>query len=174
MRSRHPRRVTKLVEYPPDVQEYGDTVPGNPNDLEFGPRQRIRISLDQVNLIRQALAIGEGKLPKLPPGSPGDPKMCVIANALSNGWEAIVGPDELNLRHPTEGIDWEAIKDTLEAYEFQVSLSHPGRKNRPLKSRTIVIRTPAAMAQLINLFDEGKLPSLLDAKGRKMLRDGEL
>lgn len=53
--------------------------------------------LEQVNRIRTALMIGEGKLDKLPKGEPGEFRHCVLAVALSNGWQTGVSDGELHL-----------------------------------------------------------------------------
>lgn len=159
-------KIRQLVEYHPLFSSESEP------RIEYGPRQLFKIVLEQVNLVRTALAIGEGKLPKLPPGVPGDAQHCVIAAALSNGWKPCVADDEIMLEHPTKGIDWDAIKATLEAYGFQdVELGITGRPSRPKKTRTITFRTPAAMAQLIFEFDKGELPSLLTPQGRKIVAE---
>jgi hypothetical protein len=162
-------KVKRIVEYHP-ANEFG--VIEEENRITYGPRQLFRVVLEQVNIVRTALAIGEGKLPKLPQGIPGDPQHCVLAAALSNGWVPNVGEEEITLRHPTEGIDWSALKDALESYGFQgVLLGSAGRPSRPLKNRSISFDTPAAMSQLIRSFDEGDLPFLLSAKGRKIVAE---
>lgn len=69
-------------------------------DAEMRPRLLLPIVLDEANRIRLALAIGEGLLPELPQGVPGNGELCVLARALSNGWDASVDDDEVCLTHP--------------------------------------------------------------------------
>lgn len=58
--------------------------------MEKKPPVNFNILLEQVNRIRMALAIGEGKITELPKGIIGHPQQCVLARALSNGWTAHV------------------------------------------------------------------------------------
>jgi hypothetical protein len=58
--------------------------------------------LMEVNEIRLALAIGEGKLPELPKSIRANPEQCVLARALSNGWSASITRDQMTLFHPAE------------------------------------------------------------------------
>jgi hypothetical protein len=59
----------------------------------------IGIALEDANSIRRALAIGEGILPELPKGIPGNEQMCVLAKALSNGWAPFVDAEEASVYH---------------------------------------------------------------------------
>lgn len=56
-------------------------------------------ALDDVNFIRLALVIGEGKLETFPAGKDGDPLLCVLARALSNGWQAFADYDAIQIGH---------------------------------------------------------------------------
>jgi hypothetical protein len=74
--------------------------------------------LQDVNFIRTALLMGEGKLETLPAGDPNDPEHCVLANALSNGWSPYVDGD-LVLAHSAgevlENMNWERTLTKLNA-----------------------------------------------------------
>lgn len=113
----------------------------------------IRQSLEQANMIRIALAIGEGKLDALPKGKPGDPAQCVIAKALSNGWEACVDNDQIELSH-----DGEETVDLIAAAEALTSLGFEEVKGF---GGSISFNTTTAMHEVISLFDDGKLPDLI-------------
>jgi hypothetical protein len=133
-------------------------------------------ALEKVNEIRIALAIGEGKLPELPKGQPGEAEHCVIAKALSNGWVPSVNEDEITLRHPwDENFNWEAAVEALIAMgikpldydnmdwgqevvpkQFLASTIRKGRKI------VIVFQTPIVLAELISRFDREELPQLIE------------
>jgi hypothetical protein len=125
-------------------------------DRHYGPRQVVRYALEQVNLVRAALAIGEGKLEKLPPGIPGHPEFCVLARALSNGWVPCVS-GRVRLKHRREeGINIHAAKEALISFGFK-HVKCRVNKN----SVSIEFSPPEAMEQLISRFDDESLHSLI-------------
>lgn len=113
-----------------------------------------KIALEQVNFIREAMAIGEGKLPKLPRGISGDPKHCVLARALSNGWVATASPNRVKLYHGDGGVevDFKVIAETLKQRGF--------RKVNYNSRGEVSFQPPQAMTQLMDMFDNNMLPSL--------------
>lgn len=122
---------------------------------ELTNRGLVSRALKQVNDIRIALAIGEGKIPRLPKGVPSDSKQCVLARALSNGWTATVA-GVVTLKHPKEGVDWTATRDTLELLGFQhVKLTHNRRYN------VLTFQLTDEMDELISRFDTRRMPHLI-------------
>lgn len=132
------------------------------------------IILNDVNKIRLAVGIGEGKLKELPEGIPEDAEQCVLANALSNGWEAEVD-SAIRLKHidhfeteEDELIIWERTVNALNKRGFNAFLednSYHDDCNAMNcwcnEDRAIVINTTPLMRTLITEFDRGLLPSLI-------------
>jgi hypothetical protein len=88
-------------------------------DLPAEDRIRIHRVLEKVNSIRAGLAYGEGLLKELPKGIVGDEKHCVLAIALSNGWQADVNAEEVILKHEGDNeIDWNAAVEKLKTSGF--------------------------------------------------------
>lgn len=121
--------------------------------------------LEQVNKIRMALAIGEKKLDRLPKAIKGDSRQCVLARALSNGWEADIGGDaSMELIHDVEGIDWDAALEAMHNLGFgSARIDHrPGnkRRGRPAKIAIHFTATPE-MDELIDRFDSGLMQHLV-------------
>lgn len=114
-------------------------------------------ALDQVNAIRIALAIGEGKIPALPQGVPGNADHCVIAKALSNGWKAYVDNNSIELIH--------SIDSTIEKAKIRNALAESGFIILAMYSDDneiyIVIKTTTALDLMIRAFDEQLLPELI-------------
>lgn len=114
--------------------------------------------LEQVNQIRQALAIGEGKLPELPKGVPGNSSQCVLARALSNGWKARVEP--LDIRLSYDGLEEEGYKKATAALVhlgFDARY-YGGNDDDP---RELVIYSTTEMRKLVEDFDEELIPELI-------------
>lgn len=106
--------------------------------------------LDQVNRVRIALAIGEGKLEALPPGRVGHAEQCVLARALSNGWQVEVS-NEIAFQHPTADLD-SAVGALRSAGFDAVHLIH---------SNVISMKLTKTMSNFINRFDEEQFPDLI-------------
>jgi hypothetical protein len=138
--------------YDGEIDEFADSTPWS-----------LGIVLDQINDIRAAMLIGEGKLDALPQAAPGSPEMCVLARALSNGWVASV-TDRISLLHDP-GIEsgllgkmadglraagFTVIDATSEVYAYQDgTFSY------------IDIDLTEEMNSLISDFDEYLLPDLI-------------
>ena len=138
------------------------------------------VILEDVNKIRIALGIGEGKLPELPAGIKGDPRMCVLAKALSNGWEIEV-ESELRFTHPeyfSKPFDWMKAVDALNDMGFNAHYDSgecevdcycgdsccSGTEMVQEGDEQITIALTSQMDDLIRDFDKGYLPFLvLDA-----------
>jgi len=133
--------------------------------------------LEDVNKIRVALGIGQGNLPELPKGIKGEPEMCVLAKALSNGWNVEVDGG-ITLTHPDafdKPFDWEkAVKVLTDLgfdatydsgiYEFDCSCGSSccsGTYEEYESEPEIVIELTPGMNTLIQDFDKGNLPFLV-------------
>ena len=117
--------------------------------------------LEQVNEIRQALAIGEGKLPELPKGVPGFPEQCVLARALSNGWKAAVTGPVVYFRNPKLSIkELEKAGETLTQLGWTV-LDIERNKNEPEYGPELPVRCTPEMRQLVSDFDSKRLPQFI-------------
>lgn len=116
--------------------------------------------MDDVNFVRETLAIGDGTIPKLPKGRPGDAQRCVLAVALSNGWKASVDGEEILLRRPLDTgdkFDYSGVKEKLSKRFRSV------RANRDDYDHYHVVAfgTPPHMHKLIAQFDAYLLPELI-------------
>jgi hypothetical protein len=113
----------------------------------------LNLLLNQINSIREALAIGEGKLDELPKGEPGAAHHCVIAKALSNGWEAEVS-DYIVLLHENrdDAIDFKALAKALRKRGFKVE---------DVGWDFIKISPTKTMDNFIERFDSGDFPNLI-------------
>ena len=124
------------------------------------------IILNDVNKIRLALGIGEGKLPELPKGIRQSESQCVLARALSNGWEVRVD-DQITLSHPSQltNFDWEKAASTLENLGFDCHFVDDSYYDdfyeETVEDKWIVIETTDQMKILIEDFDKGLLPDLV-------------
>jgi hypothetical protein len=124
------------------------------------------IVLNDVNKIRLAVGIGEGKLPELPKGIKGDPQQCVLARALSNGWHVEVD-SSIYLSHPTafeNSFDWQKAEKVLNELGFE-AYWEDGRYESldgwvEDESQLVIELTPQ-MEQLVADFDSGLIPSLV-------------
>lgn len=150
------------------------------------PKIICEFALADVNDIRTALAIGEGKLEALPPGMRSNPQNCVLARALSNGWRSFIGVGESNLYHPVEGMSEEKIQSAFsslkqmdfsgELSKIKVSFPSEGSSDESpviwdeadgfdeddfTECWHIEITHTPAMERLVNLFDDNKIPELL-------------
>lgn len=117
------------------------------------------ILLEQVNRIRLALAVGEGKLEQLPKGRKGDPHMCVLARALSNGWKAgwkaDVSNDEIclcNYHLSSEGLDRSVEALCNVGFKAKIDKRHPCK---------IVFPPTKTMVNFIFRFDQGDFEDLI-------------
>lgn len=120
--------------------------------------------LDQVNSVRVALGIGEGKLEEFPKGDPGDATMCVLARALSNGWEPEVDNSYIFLSHwPANEINFKKIATALRRRGFEeVALTDYGSVTEDSEyANGIRFKTPQLWAKLITEFDTERIPWLV-------------
>ena len=115
--------------------------------------QLVADSLEVVNAVRLALAIGEGKLPALPRGVLRDPEQCVLARALSNGWSAMINCGVIALRNANADAD--AAADALRTLGFQVC---------DVYEDVVEVMLPQVLAALVTEFDFEKLPELILGK----------
>lgn len=124
------------------------------------PPVDFKILLDQVNRIRMALAIGEGKLEELPKGIIAESDQCVLARALSNGWQANVTAACIELTHSN-------INGAIDMEKVAVSLKTLGFKGAVTKYQGGVEFEPSlTMRNFIVRFDKGDFPWLiLDSEG---------
>ena len=128
------------------------------------------ILLDQVNRIRTAMLIGEGKLTELPQGEMGQSDRCVIARALSNGWCPSVDEETIYLNHDftdeiTEEITEDNIKSMCSAlrasgfthvnYEYDAPGTYYGGNIQ------INFTPTTTMGNFIERFDNGEFPHLI-------------
>lgn len=127
------------------------------------------VVLDQVNMIRMAVGIGEGKLPELPKGVRGNSDYCVLARALSNGWRAEVGTGRTTIVHKggIEGIDIPLILRTLRDQGFEAfSKAEQFYDNTTRMYGQILtgieIKNTMAMRSLVRQFDSGYFPGLFE------------
>ena len=134
------------------------------------------VVLNDVNKIRLAVGIGEGKLPELPKGIKGDPRQCVLAKALSNGWNVEVDGN-ICLRHTDDFVkpfNWERATDTLRELGFRTELYYDGEEfddyvvdfhdeSDQLYDDLfeIMITCTPEMENLIHEFDDGLIPHLV-------------
>lgn len=142
----------------------------------------IGIVLTDVNDIRTALAIGEGKLEELPKGVRSNPEDCVLARALSNGWVSWVGGEHTKLYHPVDGtiteeqinlaadtlrqmgFDQVYVPDPINGYEAEVeSLSNQHEHDEEDQNMywEIRFRNTIPMQRLISWFDNGDMPDFI-------------
>jgi hypothetical protein len=134
---------------------------------DWNPHKLLPYVLDDINLIRQAVGIGEGKLPELPKGVRSKDEQCVLARALSNGWRATVGVHWTELRHgdgiftDEEGIDMEKIVESLQGLGFK-AFNRSYSRGELLLERWIELSNTWAMQKLVNLFDDGHFPELFE------------
>jgi hypothetical protein len=168
------------VVYRKSTQEYKDFVEKSKdpvNDL-------LAIALEDANAIRHALAIGEGKLEKLPKGITGNESQCVLARALSNGWYPFVESDDSTVFHVLDTkVTEQSLADATEALvhlgfksNYFIETAHnsiiPSNMESELEIDTddensevligrINIANTVAMAKLIDLFDQKLLPDLI-------------
>jgi len=117
------------------------------------------ILLDQVNKIRGALAIGEGKLEQLPKGIQLDFSQCVLARALSNGWRAEVTGSEIQIYHENkEGlIDFKECFTALKRFGFKNVEYFKTRHG----SGWVKLEPTKTMENFIVRFDSGHFPDLI-------------
>ncbi len=132
------------------------------------PRLVIPLALSDANEIRRALAIGEGKLEKLPTAVLGNSEDCVLARALSNGWKAAVTSSETTIAHSPRGITLAQVKLAVEALNdlgfigvtyspsYEISIDQEG-----FDSYYISIPHTWAMEQFVNWYDRGAFPELV-------------
>lgn len=125
--------------------------------MDYEPKMfpvNFKLLLDQVNKIRLALAIGEGKLEKLPPGKMHELTQCVLARALSNGWVAEVDPERIRFSIPGKEfeIDWEEIGRSLSRLGFTCKVD-------PFNE--IDLTCTKTMKNFIYRFDEEQFPELI-------------
>lgn len=134
-----------------------------------------QIVLGDANAIRHALAIGEGLLPELPKGKIGDNRLCVLARALSNGWEPDVDPTCTTLKHDWDTMSYSQIRlaaDQLSEFGFKGVHLAPDKDPGELTFDEIDEEYPEhcwilsfdntyAMELLIDLFDNKKIPELI-------------
>ena len=134
------------------------------------------VVLNDVNKIRLAVGIGEGKLPELPKGIKGDPQQCVLARALSNGWDVEVD-NVISLRHGKtfeKPFDWTKTNKTLNDLGFKSNLYYDGEEYDDYLNMygeddeamyddlyEIAIPLTPEMSTLISEFDEGLIPQLV-------------
>lgn len=114
-------------------------------------------ALEEVNKIRMALAIGEGKIEALPKGKPERPDQCVLARALSNGWEAAVYPLEavyLTNNDESYDVDFDKCAESLKQLGFKSVYFW-------LNSRQVEFAPTSAMNALAIAFDKKLLPDLI-------------
>lgn len=124
------------------------------------PPVNFKILLDQVNNIRMALAIGEGKLEELPRGFPKHDEQCVLARALSNGWKAAVS-DTIKLSNTKITREQhDACVKALKSLGFRVVDECHARNGR-LRIQLIAIEPSRTMANFIERFDDGDFPDLI-------------
>lgn len=124
--------------------------------------------LDQVNKIRMALAIGEGKLQELPKGKQSSSVQCVLARALSNGWKARVS-SHIQITHSLplpENVNLEKVAQTLRGYGFKgveiIDGSCYTRFSRHFrKPAGVSFRATPTMDNFIDRFDNGDFPHLI-------------
>lgn len=117
-------------------------------------------ALEEVNAIRVACLIGEGKLESLPPGIRQDPKMCVLARALSNGWDSTIEGEGMTITYIGENSEQISTRlpqmvETLEQLGFTVS-DYDAYPPAP----TITIKNTWVTETFIQLFDQGYYPEL--------------
>jgi hypothetical protein len=137
---------------------------------EEDPRLVLPFALADANDIRRALAIGEGKLDELPVAILGNSEDCVLARALSNGWDATVSSSDTSLSHPLEGMTLDKIRlavQTLGQLGFiNVTYSpsyeiDPGVPDAFYARYWIYIPHTWAMTELVNWYDRGAYPELV-------------
>ena len=169
------RRIKKLL-------------PGYEPELEASEFSKL---LEQVNSVRIALGIGEGKLQELPPAVVGDPNQCVLARALSVDWDAHVENEIVTLtwRGKPEEVDWKGVQSalrrrqfkdvsifsrddySLEEHEEEIRAEKEWAKTQGIQPelwdfhpRKIVFETTPLMQRFISAFDEGQFPWLILGK----------
>jgi hypothetical protein len=118
--------------------------------------------LSDVNSIRLAIGIGEGKLKTLPKGIPGDASQCVLAKALSNGWQPEVD-DRITLEHEDLAeFDLSAMLATLKSEGLNAYIEYEyDDYDSEEYPRAVVIDLTENMQRLIKEFDDELLPSLI-------------
>jgi hypothetical protein len=129
--------------------------------FQISNRTLIHRVLEQVNDVRRALAIGEGKLARLPKAIPGDPHQCVLARALSNGWVTRVSDYNFTLTHDVDGIDWPAIQEALLSLGFPLVKIGREVTRREVKSRKLTVSHTPEFAELVERFDSALIPHLI-------------
>lgn len=119
--------------------------------------------LEMANEIRLALAIGEGKLEELPQGVRSEGDQCVLAKALSNGWQATVGYDTITLKHADDGtVDFNKSVATLEQLGYRSVTQNQAEYYGQGPQRVIQFDTPIFIyTGFLTAFDEGQLPDLI-------------
>ena len=110
--------------------------------------------LAEVNDIRLAMAIGEGKLEALPKGVIEDTHQCVLARALSNGWTAVVDGVGITLHlepDPDVPADIGAVVITLSQLGYDARAQY----------RSVFIAHTKCTGRLVEWFDQGFFPDLI-------------
>jgi hypothetical protein len=129
------------------------------------PKLVLPIALADANEIRRALAIGEGKLEKLPVATIGANDDCVLARALSNGWSATVSSGETTIGHLADDITFVQVKlalQTLKQLGFVgVYMSPDCEVTEPGWFYYIVIPHTWAMQEFVTWYDKGAFPELV-------------
>jgi len=125
--------------------------------------------LEDVNTIRLAVGIGEGKIPRLPAGIPGDSQQCVLARALSNGWEPDVDGSFITLKNfdyeTLDNFDFEEAVGVLKSKGLDASYDveeYEEDDGSIFKEEGYInIKCTPLMSKLITEFDDKHLPSLI-------------
>ena len=128
--------------------------------------------LEDVNKIRRALAVGEGKLvllSELPRGVPRDGQECVLARALSGAWSCEADTDGLvfYIGAFTFGaftLNIERVSEALIEAGFTVDSwsCYCGKcAGASCGGGEIYMITPNHFADFIEAFDAGRLPKLI-------------
>lgn len=140
----------------------------------------VPFALADANDIRTALAIGDGAMPELPKGYRSNEKSCVLAMALSNGWQPNIDGSDATLYHPIDETKTEddIIRSVtaLKQMEFACAWGKARWDNfnncwdrdiygdEEATHWFIEISNTWAMTRLIELFDADELPFLDLAK----------
>jgi hypothetical protein len=128
-------------------------------------RKELDKVLEDVNKIRLAIGIGEGNLADLPSGIRRNPSQCVLARALSNGWEVNIEED-ITLSHHVKPFEkpfnWHKAVESLVKLGFDAWLSGDEEDDDeyPVWWEIHIEHTPEMVA-LIEDFDSGLLPFLV-------------